>query len=183
MPGYLLDTQTIRYWFDGKSGRFPVVEAAASQRAAHAPLYVSSITLGEIEYGHAANPAGAGTRRDDFLRFLRGQLPQVLEVSRHAAEPYGAIRAQLVSKFPPPGGWGKKKRMENIYEPVAARELGIDENDLWLVAQSIERNLVLVSSDKMRRISDAVTRVYPTFRVEDWSVTPPSSTGTPQGAE
>jgi tRNA(fMet)-specific endonuclease VapC len=169
MAGYLLDTQTITYWFDGKSGRFPAVEAAARQRAAGSPLYVSSITLGEIESGHALNPAGAGEKRDSFVEFLRKQLPQVLDVSRHTAEPYGRIRARLVQEFPPPGGWSKKRRVEQMYDPVAARELGIDENDLWLVAQAIERNLVLVTSDKMMRIKKSVTEVYPGFRVEDWS--------------
>ncbi|MBU0638404.1 MAG: hypothetical protein KKB50_06020 [Planctomycetes bacterium] len=34
--------------------------------------------------------------------------------------------------FPPPGGWHKKRkrRAERFYDPVAAKELGIDENDL-----------------------------------------------------
>ena len=32
MSGYLLDTQTIRYWSDGQSGRFPVVQRAADLR-------------------------------------------------------------------------------------------------------------------------------------------------------
>ena len=33
MSGYLLDTQTIRYWSDGESGQFPAVQHAAEQRA------------------------------------------------------------------------------------------------------------------------------------------------------
>ena len=171
MQGYLLDTQTIRYWFDGKSGQFPAVEANAQRYAANSPLYVSVVTLGEIEYGHASNPDGAGARRDEFLRFL-AQLPQRLEVSRHTAEPYGRVRACLAQKFPPAGGWHKKKRAEQLYDPVTALALGIDENDLWLVAQAVERNLVLVSSDKMNRIREAVAEVYGSFRVEDWSVPP-----------
>lgn len=169
MPGYLLDTQTIRYWCDGQSGRFPAVEAEAAKRSADSPLYVSAVTLGEIEYGHAANPEGAGEKRTEFLSFLRQSLPQVLEISRHTAEPYGTIRALLVEKFPPSGGWGRKKRIEQAYDPVAARELGIDENDLWIVAQAVERNLVLVTSDKMDRIRRSVNEIYPEFQFEDWS--------------
>ena len=60
MPGYLLDTQTIRYWSDGDSGQFPAAQKAAKERASVAPLYVSVVTLGEIEFGHAVNPGGAG---------------------------------------------------------------------------------------------------------------------------
>jgi len=56
-----------------------------------------------------------------------------------------------------------------LCDPVAARELGIEEKDLWLVAQAAERNLVLVTSDKMTRIRDAVREEYPDLRIEDWS--------------
>ena len=50
-----------------------------------------------------------------------------------------------------------------------ARELGIDENDLWIVAQAVERNLVLVTSDKMWRIRETVCELYPDFGSEDWA--------------
>lgn len=170
MPGYLLDTQTITYWFDGQSGQFPVVQAAAEKRAANAPLYVSAITLGEIEYGHSLNPDGVGEKRTEFIRFIQTNLPQILQVSKHTAEPYGLIRSHLVQKFPPSGGWGKRKRAEQLYDPVAAREIGIDENNLWLVAQAVERNLIFVTNDKkMQRIRDAVIEVSPTFTFENWA--------------
>lgn len=171
MPGYLLDTNVIRHWFDSESGSFPEVKTSADARAADSPLYVSAITLGEMEYGHARNPSGAGAKRDEFIRFVRRRLPQILEVSRHTAEPFGRIRAKLETRYPPKGGWPKKtkRRPEKLYDPVAARELGIDENDLWIVAQAVERNLILVTSDKMRRIREAVCDVYPSFRSEDWA--------------
>jgi len=163
--GYLLDTCTIRHWFD----ELPAVKASADARAADSPLYVSAITLGEIEFGHALNPAGAGAKRDEFVAFVRRQLPQILQVSKHTAEPYGRIRAKLAQKFPPEGGWTGKIRLEQFYDPVAARELGMDENDLWIVAQAVERNLVLVTSDKMARIREAVCELYSDFRIEDWA--------------
>jgi predicted nucleic acid-binding protein len=169
VPGYLLDTQTITYWFDGPAGNYPAVDAAVRGLPAESPLYVSAITLGEIEYGHAVNIAGAGMKRDEFLKFLRQRLPQVLDVSHHTSEPYGRVRSRLVEKIPPPGGWGKKRRAEQLYDPVAARELGIDENDLWIVAQAIERNLVLVTHDRMKRIRDVLAEVYPDFKIDDWT--------------
>ncbi len=169
MAGYILDTNVIRHWFDGDAGRFPAVKSAADARAANSPLYVSAITLGEIEYGHAWNPAGAGAKRDEFVAFVRRQLPQILQVSRHTAEPYGRVRAQLAKRFPPEDGWNKKIRPEQLYDPITARELGIDENDLWIVAQAVERNLVLVTSDKMKRIREAVCEVYSEFRLENWA--------------
>lgn len=174
MDAYLLDTNVIRYWFDGDAGTFPTVKAVADACAADSPLYASAITVGEIEFGHALNPPGAGTKRDEFTAFVRGNLPQILQVSKHTAEPYGRIRATLTNKFPPRGGWPRngKKRAEQLYDPVAARELGIDENDLWIVAQAVERNLVLVTSDKMARVRAAVSDVFSQFRVEDWAKSP-----------
>ncbi len=168
MHGYLLDTNAIRYWFDAESGRFPSVRITADTRAADSPLYVSAITIGEIEFGHAFNLGGAGVRRDDFVAFVRKQLPQILQVSKHTAEPYGRIRAILAKRFPPRGGWTKKVKVEQMYDPITARELGIDENDLWIVAQAVERNLVLVTSDKMKRIREAVCELYSDFRLEVW---------------
>ena len=169
MPGYLLDTNTIQYWFDGDDGKFPTVKTVADTRAADSPLYVSAITLGEIEYGHAFNAAGLEPKRAEFVAFVQSQLPQILQVSKHTTEPYGRIRARLAHKFPPPGGWTKKIKPEQMYDPVAAREIGIDENDLWIVAQAVERNLVLVTTDKMRRIHEALFDLFPDFRVEDWA--------------
>ena len=169
MHGYLLDTNVIRCWFDGQDGRFPRVKTAADGRAADSPLFVSAISLGEIEYGHAMNPAGAGARRDAFVAFVRERLPQVLLISKHTAEPYGHIRARFAERFPPERGWRKKRRAEQLYDPVAARELGLDENDIWLVAQAVERNLVLVTSDRMARIREAVREVFPNFLFEDWA--------------
>ena len=169
MPGYLLDTQTITYWFNGASGSFPNVDATARRLPPDSPLYVSAITLGEIQYGHALDPTGEGTKRTEFLKFVREELPQVLNVSHHTGEPYGRVRARLVEKVPPPGGWGKRRRAEQMYDPVAGRELGIDENDLWIVAQAIERNLILVTNDKMKRIREAVADLYPASQIDNWA--------------
>ncbi len=170
MPGYLIDTQTITYWFDGKSGEYPVVQAAAeARRTADAPLYISAISLGEIQYGHAAEPAGAGPVRENFVKFVREKFPQVLRVSRHTAEPYGRIKAALFDTFGPKSRKSKKKRAEQLCDPTTGRELGIDENDLWIVAQAAERNLVLVTHDKMVRIRAALQESEIGVRIEDWA--------------
>ncbi len=170
MADFLLDTMTIRYWFDDRS-RFhdSVRRSADAISTSGSQVCVSVITLGEIEYGRAANPGGMGGRLDEYSRFVRESLPRILEVSEHTAEPYGRVRTKLVERFPPPGGWSKKKRAEQLYDPIAAREFGIDENDLWLVAQAIERNLVLVTNDRMTRIRETVRQVEPSFAFENWA--------------
>lgn len=170
MPGYLLDTNIVSFWFDGKSGKYPAVQAAAeARRQGQHPLYVSAITRGEIAYGHAANPAGAGERREDFVSFVRKQLPQILTVSKHTVEPYGQIRAAFFGRFGPKSKRTKKTRAEELCDPTTGRELGIDENDLWLVAQAAERNLVLVTHDKLVHIQDALREIDLAVQIEDWA--------------
>lgn len=181
MPGYLLDTQTIRYWFDGNDGNFPKVTRIAEARAAehsNAPLYVSAITLGEMFFGHADHPTGVGANREAYVRFVRKRLPQILNVSKHTAEPYGHLRSRLIRKFPPKNGWSSKKwAVEQLYDPVAGREFGFDENDIWLAAQAIERNLILVTNDKkfVTRVQEVAVEVADSlgakaFGFENWAV-------------
>ncbi len=161
---------TIRYWFDETSEFHDSVRRTAdSIPTTGSQVCVSVVTLGEIEYGRAVNPGGMGGRLDEYSRFIRESLPRILEVSKHTAEPYGRVRAKLVHRFPPPGGWSNKKRAEQLYDPIAALEFGFDENDLWLVAQAIERNLVLVTNDRMKRIKEAVREIQPSFAFENWT--------------
>lgn len=169
MPGYLIDTQIITYWYDGKSGNYPKVQAAAEERRGLGPVYVSAISLGEIEYGHQVNPTGAGPRREEFVKFIREKLPQVLRVGKHTAEPYGQIRAALFERFAPASRRAKAKRAEELCDPTTGRELGIDENDLWIVAQATERNLVLVTHDGLVHIREALENVELGVRIEDWA--------------
>ncbi len=165
MPGYLLDTNIISYWFDKECDQHSAVQTAAEQRRGKHPLYVSAITLGEIEYGHATNPA----RRQDFVEFFRERLPQFLPVSHHTAGPYGRIRAALFEAFAPKLKKTKRRRAEELCEPTTGRELGIDENDLWIVAQAVERNLVLVTHDRFVRIRQALEDLQIGVQIEDWA--------------
>jgi predicted nucleic acid-binding protein len=100
---------------------------------------------------------------------VRDKFPQVLKVSRHTAEPYGRIRAALFDKLGPKSRKSKKKRAEELCDPTTGRELGIDENDLWIVAQAAERNLVLVTHDKMVPIREALRESEIGVRIEDWA--------------
>jgi len=50
------------------------------------------------------------------------------------------------------------KRIEDLIEPTTGRELGIDENDLWIVSTAVECNLVFITRDQkgsMKRIIEA----------------------------
>lgn len=173
MRGYLLDTQIIKYWWDDGCPEHAAVAENVKLKPEMAPLYVSAVTRGEIEYGHAANPAGDAEMRADFMEFL-STLPQILPITLHTSEPYGRLRARLFEKFarPKEGKHRSKRRAEQLVNPDTGLELGIDENDLWIAAQAMEKKLILVTNDDMPRIRKALAEVDSEFRVENWAKPP-----------
>jgi len=173
MKGYLLDTNVIRHWLDVRNDFHSVVAQKAKQAAqAQALMVTSSVVLGEIEYGIAANGGEAKEAMAKLRAHVINQFAQrrlLLSISRDTTSIYGELRAKLFNKFAPKDRRKKVKRPEELVDPVTAKELGIQENDLWIGAQAIERNLVLVTNDAMARIRE----VGPELRVEDWTAAVP----------
>lgn len=165
VQGYLLDTNIIAYWFNKNRSEHQSVTENVASRPATSPLRVSAISLGEIEYGHMANPQEGEPIQIQRDKFVREQLPTVLDVQKTTKLYYGALRAKLFERFGP-RKHKKGLRPEQLVDPISSRKLTIQENDLWIAAQAIEHNLVLVSSDRdMRRIQE----VAPELTVEDWA--------------
>ena len=170
MKGYLLDTNAISDWLDSTQKRHKPVSKRVDQCAReNAILLTSTIVLGEIEYGIRDAPKekleSLDALRDQVeVQFVHKRL--LLEVSRSTALVYGDLRAKLFNKYAPRAKRKKVRRPEELVCPTTSKELGFQENDLWIAAQAIERNLVLVSNDShMKRIRD----VAPELRVEDWA--------------
>jgi len=164
LKGYLLDTNIIAFWFNPTHQKHAAVCNWIADLPAEAPLMTSAIVIGEIECGCAL---ARGHKRFDLAglaEFIRHQLPRVIKVGRSTAEPYGNLKAKLFDKYAP-----KRRRqglrLEEIFDPVTAKCLGIQENDLWIAAQAVERNLVLATNDKMTHIR----KVAPELAVEDWT--------------
>jgi tRNA(fMet)-specific endonuclease VapC len=165
MRGYLLDTNIIAYWFDAQSPHHLPVVNRIDALAPDSLLAVSSITLGEIEYGHQyvsnGSPSPVQAELNDFVR---SQLPMVLDVRESTSVYYGMLRTRLFRRYPKKNH--KKYRWpEQIIDPATSLLLGIQENDLWLAAQALEHRLVLVTHDKMSRIQG----VAPELQFEDWT--------------
>ncbi len=169
MQVYLLDTNVVSDWLDATRSRHEAIAAAIEERArADAVLLTSTVVLGEIEYGihvaaseHAKALAALRVQLD--AEFVHRRL--LLDVSRTTAGVYGDLRARLFEKYAPGRKRRKGMRPEQLTDPETSLSLGIQENDLWIAAQAIERNLVLVSNDAMRRIR----KVAPELKVEDWA--------------
>jgi predicted nucleic acid-binding protein len=164
MEGYLFDTNIVSQWFRGNSLVVKRVEAIPSD----ALLYISSITIGEIEFGHACVRSPDKAKQAEFRRWIKEHLEdQELPLEASTGIYYGMFKCELFRKFPPRG---KKKRPESCFDDVTGKDLGIDENDLWLVSQACDHNLIFVTNDRMTRIKEIVgDRV----KIDSWPVDNP----------
>ena len=61
-------------------------------------------------------------------------------------------------------------RPEQLIDPITSRELGIQENDLWLCAQAVAHDMVLVTNDTMRRIREVSQGMQPALLIQNWAV-------------
>ena len=171
MRGYLLDTNAVSDWLDSSKPRHTAVsEKIRSLADTDAILFTSTIVLGEIEYGIGVAPPNmqkslAVLQSQIDIQFVHKRL--LLDVTRSTTQVYGDLRARLFEKYAPGAKRKKGMRPEELTDPVTSKKLGIQENDLWIVAQAIERNLVLVSNDAMKRIR----AVAPELKVENWAQT------------
>ncbi|HUW82383.1 MAG TPA: PIN domain-containing protein [Phycisphaerae bacterium] len=172
MPDYLLDTNIVRYWYDEHANvlsRIDTVRRPDPQTHYTSRLFTSAVTRGEIEYGHRVAPEPDPVRQAEYLRFMEAQQLEVLEIDRHTADAYGRLKAWLFNHRAPRIDRSKAKRAEELVRPRAARELGVGENDLWIAAQAVTLNLVLVTHDKLANLREALLAEYPHFQLEDWT--------------
>lgn len=165
MRGYLLDTNIIAYWFRRGTPENHNVVTHIGGLDAGTPLRVSAVTLGEIEYGHCVVSTPGTAEQIQFNRFVQTQLPDVVDVRRTTRIYYGQIRARLFEKYSPQQG-RKALRPEQLVDPVTAKTLGVQENDIWIAAQAAEYNLVLVTHDRMARLRVVASDI---LNIEDWA--------------
>jgi tRNA(fMet)-specific endonuclease VapC len=180
---YLLDTNILSYWYD--TSRSEYTRVVARVQAAWQPdpqtnyvsrLFVSVITLGEIEYGTRASHVPDPVKQAEYaamdaakIKFVQEQCPVVLEITKHVAEEYGEMRAWLFNNCGPNAKKSKAKRAEELVNPSTGKELGIQENDIWIAAQAKTHNLVLVTHDSGNNFGKVFKQFAPALTVEDWA--------------
>ena len=167
MKGYFLDTNIIEFWFDPRRPEHEAVCKQVNDLPADTPLMTSVVVIGEIEYGIHANKKGKQIALAEWRAILtpENRLARILKIAKSTAEIYGDLRARLFEKY---AGSKKRNRLrpEQLLDPMTSLSLGIQENDLWLAAQAMERNLVLVTHDRMYRIRE----IAPELTIKDWAV-------------
>lgn len=168
MNGYLLDTNAASILWDIRHREYETLRSFIKEKD-QSPIWISIIVLGEIEYGLKTAP-----RMDEGLqtgvRKKMAAFPLLLKLDKHTVGPYSDLRAALFEKYSPRDKKGrlKAKRPEELSEKTTSRELGVQENDIWIAAQSIQYNLVLISGDHMRRLQEVSTDLEYPLQLASW---------------
>jgi tRNA(fMet)-specific endonuclease VapC len=171
---YLLDTNMLGYLAEAKAGSSApkgqqIAQTIARVQNTGRKLFISSITVGECEFGLYASPR-VDRSKQDVARAVLASFPaiMVLPVDTNVAKfSYATLRAALFDKYAPKDrrGLAKKKFVGEWTDPTTQKELGVDENDVWIASIAMAYNLTLVSDDRMVKIRDAAGMQ---LSVENW---------------
>ena len=164
---YLLDTCIWEYWFNPNREQHSQVVRHVDQLSDDDKIGISIITWGEIIYGYKANADDPRLMQSEYFQFITSKSPKIYYIDMHVAQRYGEVRALLFEKFASKEKRKKGLRPEQLIDPITAKELGIQENDLWITAQALERNITLVTHDKLYRISEVVGD---DLQIENWAI-------------
>jgi len=144
MAGYLFDTNIWSYAFEQATFVTDKI-----QKLENSHIYLSAVVWGEVIFGAKTNPKFPF---DEYREFIHKDKPLILPIDEHVAEVFGALKAKIFeNKFARAfrSDSGRKNLLKN---PTPAKDMGVHENDLWLVAQALAYNLILITSDRMQNI-------------------------------
>ena len=146
MDTYLLDTNLVSVLYDANRPNHVAVRGAISALDPSSPQLVSAITIGELRYGLSLSKA-AGRPTTHIEACIRAtETHPLAKVDRHTADAFGFVKSSIAQQRV---DLGKRvpRWVEAWSDRVTGQMLQIDENDLWIAAQAVERNLVVLTSD------------------------------------
>lgn len=170
MEGYLLDTNAASALWDARNpDRSKLAEFLS--RDGESLVFVSVIVLAEVEYGlKVADHLDSNLKA--AIRAELAKFTEILPIDKYTIEHYSDIRSKLFKAYGKKDTRGKirTKRPEDLelIDRTTSRELGVQENDIWIVAQAIQYNLFLVTGDYMRRICEVVNAEGVVLRTGNW---------------
>jgi tRNA(fMet)-specific endonuclease VapC len=167
---YLLDTTIASIAWDGGHPNHKYVRKRLADLGED-PITVCVITVAEVLYGLNVSQ-GADRDRHDAVR--RAMLEyKIWDVDRHTAQVYANLRGRLFELYSPRDKRGRltKKQPEELRDRTTGKELGIQENDLWIVSTAVQYDIRFITSDKkLERILDVAKEVRSYDRAEIWSL-------------
>jgi tRNA(fMet)-specific endonuclease VapC len=168
MDGYLFDTNAVSPLWNARHPEHDNVKAFLSG-VSHSPVWLSTIVLAEIEYGLKTTPK-MDTGSQNQVRREMAKFPLVLDIDKHTVGPYSDLRAELFKNYSPRDRRGRLtvKWPEDLFERTSAKELGVQENDIWIAAQAIQYDLILVTGDSMQRLVEVSENLDYPLRIARW---------------
>lgn len=176
MRDFLIDTNIWEYWFNGNRQpehahvlkRIDELKAQCEKSGISVRVWISSVTWGEIEYGYRVQVEKERSLEGPFKGFITDIGPKEFIVDKHVTREYGRIRAKLFEKYGPNGKKKKGLRPEQLIDPVTSLQLRIQENDLWIVAQALTKDLILVTNDR-RSLRPLLEVTDGELHIENWA--------------
>lgn len=143
---YLLDTSIISNLYNPHREKHSDVRSAIEALDPASPQFLSVIVLAELLFGLCMAESTGQELAHIRSTIERAQEREIAEIGRHTAESYANVKSQLALHWSDPES--KLPRWpEDWKDRVSGKNLQIDENDLWLVAQAVERNYVFLTTD------------------------------------
>ena len=173
MDGYLLDANhVIPLLRPDDADRTRILNRMAAMPP-DSPVCIATGTLAELEVG-CCFQKGRSEAQADIRETIRANNLSVLEFTNHTAAEYGILKAALMRKYNREAlKKNRAKFPEEWTSPDKGKTLGVDEFDLLVVSHAIERNLVLVTTDRMLRICDGLGETSERLHFLNW--VPPQS--------
>jgi predicted nucleic acid-binding protein len=94
------------------------------------------------------------------LAFVKSHNPWIVDVEPHAVEQYGKLRGRLKENV------RGNRGADALVDRLTWLELGSMENDLWIAAQAIMYDLILITNDKLKRIREVAGN---DLHIENWA--------------
>ena len=144
MAGYLFDTNIWSYAFE--EAEF-VTERI--QKLEKSQIYLSAVVWGEMICGARANPK---FDFEQYKKFILKDKPLILPIDKNVGEVFGGLKAIIFEKRSERTLRSKTGRANLFKTPMPSKNMGVDENDLWIAAQALAYNLILVTNDRMHAL-------------------------------
>jgi predicted nucleic acid-binding protein len=164
MNTYLLDTNLVSVLYDGQRPDHTAVRRAIAALDPASPQLVSAVTIGELRFGLALSKAAGKVLTHIEACIEKAEEHPLAEVGRYTAQAFAHVKSSIAlqrldirRRIP--------RWVDDWTDRITARSLQIDENDLWVAAQAVERNYVVVTSDTdfMQVIAPAVPELRVTL--------------------
>jgi predicted nucleic acid-binding protein len=121
-------------------------------------LIIGKTVRGELIGGHEMSPTADQAKIDEFWDFVNEHFFAIeeLETFDHVSQKYGEIIGRLHAKYP---------RTTDKHNQAWLTRIGVQLNDVWLVAEAWTYNIVCATNDDMEKIVEVMDD---DVRFENW---------------